>query len=71
MVRARQTPKPPPIAKPRTTRNHAKNEDGGRKASVVSTAMPMPIMPKRLPWREVAGDDKPRNARMKRTPATR
>src|SRR5580704_5342091 len=31
----------------------------------------MPIMPKRLPDRDVTGDDSPRSARMKRTAATR
>ena len=39
--------------------------------SVVSTAIVMPIMPKRLPRRLDAGDDSPRSARMKQTPATR
>ena len=62
---------PPPIAKPSTTSSQAMPLEGGRSASVVSTAIAMPIMPKRLPWREVAGDDRPRSARMKRTPATR
>ena len=62
---------PPPIAKPRMTRNQEKPEAGGRSASVVSTAMAMPAMPKRLPCREVAGEDRPRSARMNRTPATR
>src|SRR6478735_4756346 len=33
--------------------------------------MPMPIMPKKLPWRELAGLDKPRSDRMNSTPATR
>ena len=31
----------------------------------------MTAMPKRLPCREVAGEDRPRSARMNRTPATR
>src|SRR5581483_6383701 len=31
----------------------------------------MPIMPKKLPWRDVAGLDSPRSDRMKSTPATR
>jgi hypothetical protein len=34
---------------------------------VVTTASSMPIMPKVLPWREVVGEDKPRNARMNNT----
>jgi hypothetical protein len=31
----------------------------------------MPIMPKRLPWREVTGEESPRSARMNKTAATR
>ena len=38
---------------------------------VVTTAIAMPIMPKRLPARLLSGLDKPRSARMKRTPAAR
>src|ERR1019366_476678 len=34
-------------------------------------ATAMPIMPNRLPDRDVTGDDNPRNARMNRTAATR
>src|SRR6266700_6092977 len=40
-------------------------------ASVVATAIAMPIMPNRLPWRDDAGLDKPRSDRMNSTPATR
>ena len=71
MVRARQTPIPPPMAKPRMTSSHAIALDGGFSASVVRMAIAMPIMPKRLPWREEAGEERPRNARMNRMPATR
>ena len=39
--------------------------------SVVATAMVMPTMPNRLPRRLVSGFDSPRNAMMKRAPATR
>ncbi len=39
-------------------------------ARVVSTAMPMPIMPLRLPAWLVTGLDSPRSARMKSTPDT-
>ncbi len=39
--------------------------------SVVTTAISIPIMPKRLPVRLVAGEDRPRSARMKNTPDTR
>ena len=38
--------------------------------SVVRTASPMPIMPKRLPAREVSGEDSPLSARMNRMPET-
>src|SRR5450631_1016042 len=34
-------------------------------------ATAMPIMPNRLPDRDVTGDDSPRNARMNRTAATK
>src|SRR2546423_15697639 len=40
-------------------------------ASVVATAIAMPIMPNRLPWRDDAGLDKPRSDRMNKTPTTR
>ena len=39
--------------------------------SVVTTAISMPAMPKRLPRRLLAGEERPRSARMKHTPATR
>ncbi len=39
--------------------------------SVVTIAISMPAMPRRLPRREVAGEDSPRSARMNRPPATR
>ena len=42
-----------------------------RRASVVTMAIAMPAMPRVLPWRDVSGFDRPRSARMKRTPATR
>ena len=44
---------------------------GSASPSVVRMAIVMPIMPKRLPCREVAGLDNPLSARMKRTPAAR
>ena len=62
---------PPPMAKPRMISSHESPLEGGRNASVVRTAIAMPIMPKRLPWREVAGEESPRSARMKRMPETR
>ncbi len=71
MVRARQTPIEPPIATATTISSHETAPDGGFSASVVRTAIAMPIMPKRLPWRDEAGEERPRNARMNRMPATR
>ena len=70
-VRARQAPIAPPIPMPRITMIQDSTPAGGFRASVVRTASPMPDMPYRLPWREVAGDDSPRSARMNRMPATR
>ena len=60
-----------PAAKPTTTNVQAPKPDGGCEASVVAIAIAMPIMPNRLPRRLVSGFDRPRSARMKRTPATR
>ena len=45
--------------------------DVGDAASVVTMAIAMPTMPKRLPCRDEVGLDSPRSARMKHTPATR
>src|SRR3978361_2154953 len=61
----------PPRAMPRTTTTQAPPSAGGWPASVVAIAIPMPIMPKKLPWRDEAGLDSPRSDRMNRTPATR
>ncbi len=69
--RAITAPIPPPMATPTTTSTHATGPAGGCAASVVATAIAMPIMPKRLPCRLVVGCERPRSARMKRTPATR
>src|SRR6202035_211073 len=44
---------------------------GGCAASVVAMAIPMPVMPRKLPRRLEAGLDSPRSDRMNRTPATR
>ena len=62
---------PAPAPKPTITSSQAKRSAGGRYSSVVRTAMAMPAMPKRLPWRAVAGEDSPRSARMNRMPETR
>src|ERR1700739_1598798 len=60
-----------PRAMPTTTRSHATPSAGGWLASVVATAIAMPIMPSRLPRRDVAGLDSPRSDRMNSAPATR
>jgi len=69
--RAITAPRPPPMAMPPITSAHDTASDGGCAPSVVSTAMIMPIMPRRLPRRLVSGDDRPRSAWMNSTPATR
>ena len=69
--RAITAPMLPPMAMPRTTSSQPIPSAGGCAASVVATAIPMPIMPKKLPWRDEAGLDSPRSDRMNRTPATR
>ena len=69
--RAITAPILPPTAIPPITRPQATGSPGGCEPSVVSTAIVIPIMPNRLPrWLE-SGLDRPRSARMKRTPATR
>src|SRR3981081_1198253 len=69
--RAITAPALPPIATPRITNSQPMPSAGGCAAAVVDIAIPMPIMPKKLPWRDDAGLDKPRSDRMNRTPATR
>ena len=69
--RAITAPMPPPIAMPTITRPQEKPSAGGCAASVVTTAIVMPMMPNQLPRRLDSGLDSPRSARMKRTPATR
>src|SRR4029077_11412923 len=69
--RAITAPIAAPMAMPTITSSQARPSAGGWLASVVATAIAMPIMPNRLPWREVAGLDRPRSDRMNNTPATR
>ena len=69
--RAMTAPIEPPMAMPSTTSSQAMPSAGGWLASVVATAIAMPIMPNKLPWREEAGLDSPRSDRMNSTPATR
>src|SRR5882724_4361960 len=59
------------MATPSTTKSQPMPSAGGCDASVVATAIAMPIMPKKLPWRDVAGHESPRSERMNNTPATR
>src|ERR1700712_659232 len=69
--RAITAPIEPPMATPSATSSQPTPSAGGCAASVVAIAIPMPIMPKKLPWRDDAGLDSPRSDRMNRTPATR
>ena len=69
--RAITAPTPPPMPSPTITSIQAKTLAGGCEASVATMAIAMPIMPKKLPCRLVAGLESPRSARMNRTPATR
>src|SRR4051794_18964881 len=70
-LRAMTAPIEPPIATPRITSTQPMPSAGGWAASVVTTAIPMPIMPKKLPCRDDAGLDRPLRDKMNRTPATR
>ena len=70
MRSATATPIPPPIRMPNRISRYAQPPKPWCN-SVATTAMAMPIMPNRLPSRDVTGDDKPRSARMNRTAATR
>ena len=69
--RAITAPMLPPMAMPPITKPQEMGSAGGCEPSVVSTAIAMPIIPKRLPSRLDTGLDSPRSAWMNRTPATR
>src|SRR6202022_3731076 len=69
--RAITAPTLPPMAMPSTTSSQARPSAGGWLASGAATAIPMPIMPKKLPCRDEGGLDSPRSDRMNSTPATR
>src|SRR6202022_2337897 len=69
--RAITAPALPPIPSPTITSTQAKKLAGGCSASVVTIAIAMPAMPKKLPCRDEAGLDSPRSDRMNSTPATR
>ncbi len=64
-------PMPPPMANPPITMAQVSGSLTPATQSVVAMAIPMPIMPLRLPVREEAGDDRPFSARMNSTPETR
>ena len=70
MRRAVTAPTLPPMARPSTI-SAKPPSDGVASASVVTMAMPMPIMPNMLPCRLVVGCDRPRSARMNSMPETR
>src|SRR3984893_9117196 len=70
-LRAITAPIEPPMATPSTTSTQPMPSAGGCAASVVATALAMPVMPKKLPCRDDAGLDSPRSDRMNKTPATR
>ena len=70
MRRAMMAPIEPPMARPSAI-SAKPPQPGVASASVVTMAMPMPIMPKKLPCRLVVGCDRPRSARMNRMPETR
>ena len=59
------------MPRPTITRNQAKASEGGWETSVVRMAIVIPAMPKRFPWRELAGEESPRSAKMNRMPETR
>src|SRR5487761_1949636 len=69
--RAITAPIEPPMATPSITSSQPVPSAGGWEASVVATAIAIPIMPKKLPCRDDAGLDRPRSDKMNRTPATR
>ena len=53
--RAITAPMPPPMATPSTTSTQAMPSAGGWLASVVPTAIAMPIMPRKLPGGSMPG----------------
>src|SRR6202166_2144075 len=69
--RAITAPIEPPMATPAITNTQPMPSAGGCAASVVATAIAIPVMPKKLPRRDDAGLDNPRSDRMNSTPATR
>ena len=69
--RAMTAPVPPPMPTPSTIRPHVSPSAMSASTRVVTIAIAMPVMPRRLPRREVSGDESPRSARMKSAPETR
>ena len=63
---------PPPMARPPAISSQVSGASGAPIwASVVAMAMAIPVMPSRLPRREVSGLDRPRSAMMNSTAAAR
>ena len=69
--RAMTAPTPPPRPTPSAINPQVSPSAMSASTSVVTTAIAIPVMPRRLPRREVSGDERPRNARMKSAPETR
>ena len=68
--RAITAPMPAPMPSPEKMSPQVNPEEASNCNMVVTTAMAMPIMPYMLPLRELSGDERPRKAMIKRTPAT-
>ena len=71
ILRAMTAPAPPPMPTPSTIRPHVSPSVMSASTKVVTTAIAMPAIPRKLPRLEVSGDERPRNARMKSPPETR
>src|SRR5215475_6717488 len=70
MRRAITAPTPPPRTRPIRIMKLVETLAGGTAKSVVRMAIAMPIIPKTLPRRDVAGCDRPFSARMERRAPT-
>src|SRR5262249_8352464 len=71
MRRAITAPMPPPTARPAAIRPTVAPDTSCSCASVVAMAIVMPIMPNRVPRRELSGLERPRSAMMNSTPENR
>ena len=68
---AMMAPMPPPMITPTAMKVHTVGSVMSWRMRVVPTAIAIPTMPKRLPWRDVSGLESPRSAMMKSTPDAR